>query len=147
MEKRNIQISLKEAREWYNSGDSFKKELALKAYKEEELVPIIDYNYIYDRTPSVVIDKIYRKTIIYMRFLIVSRYINDIYPVQYTEKTKEPKHYRIYTHEISSVYINYKSFTISECLIKRTYNIAFNSFEAAKQAIDILGDELNVLFE
>ena len=38
MEKRNIQISLEEAREWYNSGDSFKKELALKAYKKEELV-------------------------------------------------------------------------------------------------------------
>ena len=37
MEKRNIQISLEEAREWYNSGDSFKKELALKAYKEIEL--------------------------------------------------------------------------------------------------------------
>lgn len=36
-EKRNIQISLEEAREWYNSGDSFKKELALKAYEEEEL--------------------------------------------------------------------------------------------------------------
>ena len=33
-EKRNIQISLKEAREWYNSGNSFKRELALKAYKE-----------------------------------------------------------------------------------------------------------------
>ena len=31
MEKRNIQISLEEAREWYNSGDSFKRELALKA--------------------------------------------------------------------------------------------------------------------
>ena len=34
MEKRNIQISLEEAKEWYNSGDSFKKELALKAYKK-----------------------------------------------------------------------------------------------------------------
>lgn len=41
-EKRNIQISLEEAREWYNSGDSFKKELALKTYKEEEL-NITDY--------------------------------------------------------------------------------------------------------
>ena len=36
-EKRNIQISLEEAREWYNSGNSFKRELALKAYKEIEL--------------------------------------------------------------------------------------------------------------
>ena len=36
-EKRSIKISLEEAKEWYNSGDSFKKELALKAYKEIEL--------------------------------------------------------------------------------------------------------------
>ena len=36
-EKRNIQISLEEAREWYNSGDSFKRELALKAYNKNEL--------------------------------------------------------------------------------------------------------------
>ena len=40
MEKRNIQISLEEAREWYNSGDSFKRELALKTYKKEELVRV-----------------------------------------------------------------------------------------------------------
>ena len=37
MEKRNIQISLEEAIEWYNSGNSFKRELALKAYSETEL--------------------------------------------------------------------------------------------------------------
>ena len=33
-EKRNIQISLEEAKEWYNSGNSFKRELALKVYKK-----------------------------------------------------------------------------------------------------------------
>lgn len=37
MDKRNLAITLKEAREWYNSGDKFKKELSLKAFSKEEL--------------------------------------------------------------------------------------------------------------
>lgn len=40
MEKRNISISLDEAKEWYKSGNNILKELALKAYSEEELDPI-----------------------------------------------------------------------------------------------------------
>ena len=36
-EKRSIEISLEEAKEWYHSGDSFKRELALKAYNKNEL--------------------------------------------------------------------------------------------------------------
>lgn len=40
MEKRNIAISLNEAKEWYKSGNNTLKELALKAYSEEELNPI-----------------------------------------------------------------------------------------------------------
>ena len=88
-EKRNIQISLEEAREWYNSDDSFKKELALKAYKEEELREL-DYSTILDKLPEDVINK--------------NEYKSD-------------------------------------------YEITFNSLNAAKKAIDILGDELNILFE
>ena len=41
----------------------------------------------------------------------------------------------------------YKGFSINKSVDKSEYDIAFNSEEAAKQAIDILGDELNVLFE
>lgn len=40
MEKRNISISLDEAKKWYKSGNNILKELALKAYSEEELNPI-----------------------------------------------------------------------------------------------------------
>lgn len=37
MESRNISITLKKAREWYNSGSSDFKEVALQAYTEDEL--------------------------------------------------------------------------------------------------------------
>ena len=36
--ERNIKISLEKAREWYNSGNKSLKEVALQAFKEEELV-------------------------------------------------------------------------------------------------------------
>ena len=52
MEKRNIQISLEEAKEWYNSGDSFKRELALKAYNKNELYIDI-YSNILRSSPSI----------------------------------------------------------------------------------------------
>lgn len=37
MEKRNITVSLEEAREWYNSKDQILRKLALQAYTEKEL--------------------------------------------------------------------------------------------------------------
>ena len=37
MKKRNIQIDIDTARNWYLSKDSFKQELALKAFSKEEL--------------------------------------------------------------------------------------------------------------
>ena len=36
-EKRNITISLQEAREWYKSNNKALREIALKAYSENEL--------------------------------------------------------------------------------------------------------------
>lgn len=36
--ERNIKISLEKAREWYNSGNESLREVALQAFKEEELV-------------------------------------------------------------------------------------------------------------
>lgn len=38
MEKRNITITIKKAREWYNSGNEALREASLQAFKEQELV-------------------------------------------------------------------------------------------------------------
>ena len=146
MEKRNIQISLEEAREWYNSGDSFKRELALKAYKKEELVRItygqimtaINYN-------KLIIND--RKINAYRKLLEIATYFNDIYPIEYNSLLGKQQYYIITKEGTSTLYFKYKDFYINKCVYKPDYEIIFNTKEAAKRAIDILGDELNVLFE
>ena len=146
MEKRTIQISLEEAREWYNSGDSFKKELALKAYKKEELLYVtygqimtaINYNKL------IINDK---KINIYRKLLEIATYFNNIYPIEYNSRICRQNHYIITKEGASTLYFKYKDFSINKCVDKSIYEIAFNSEEAAKKAIDILGDELNILFE
>ena len=145
-EKRNIQISLEEAREWYNSGDSFKKELALKAYKKEELVRLtygqimfaINYNKL------IINDK---KINAYRKLLVVATYFNDIYPIEYNPLLGKQQYYIITKEGASTLYFKYKDFVINKSVCKSDYEIAFNSLNAAKRAIDILGDELNILFE
>jgi hypothetical protein len=39
MNTRNVAVTLEKAREWYNSGNATLKEVALQAFKEEELKP------------------------------------------------------------------------------------------------------------
>ena len=41
MEERNIKVSLDTAKEWYNGSDKTLKQLALQAYKEEELKKVV----------------------------------------------------------------------------------------------------------
>ena len=79
MEKRSIKISLKEAKEWYNSGSSFKRELALKAYKKEELV-CVTYGQIMtalNHNELIINDT---KIHTYRKLLEIATYFNDIYP-------------------------------------------------------------------
>ena len=147
MEKRNIQISLEEAREWYNSGDSFKKELALKAYSETEL-SITTYINILALLKDEVIANSKEKAGIYRKLLNIAIYYNSLYPIEYVSSLKLQQYYYVITKKWDSVvYFEYKDFLINKCECKSDYEIAFNSKEAAKKAIDILGDELNILFE
>ena len=39
MDTRNVSVTLEKAREWYNSGNATLKEVALQAFKEDELKP------------------------------------------------------------------------------------------------------------
>lgn len=146
-EKRNIQISLEEAREWYNSGDSFKKELALKAYNISELKPIDVYS-IKERLDKATYTKIVEKSIVYRKLLTVKEYLYKKY--EHTVVNNNYVYYLIIPKLpiiFSAKYTNYKNFGIKVTSIKPHDNVYFNSLEAAKQAIDILGDELKILFE
>ena len=145
-EKRNIQISLEEAREWYNSGDSFKKELALKAYKEIEL-SITTYSDVRASLRNTAIADSIAKGEVYRKLLNVAKYYNSIYPKEYNPLLDKQQYYIITKEGASTLYFKYKDFVINKSVCKSDYEIVFNTKEAAKKAIDILGDELNILFE
>ena len=145
-EKRNIQISLKEAREWYNSGDSFKRELALKAYKEIEL-SITTYSDVRASLRNTDIADSIAKGEVYRKLLNVAKCFNSAYNIEYNSRICRQNYYIITKKSTPALFVEYKGFSINKNEYKSDYEIAFNSLNAAKRAIDILGDELNVLFE
>ena len=145
-EKRNISISLEEAREWYNSGNSFKKELALKAYKEIEL-SITTYSDVRASLRNTAIADSIAKGEVYRKLLNVAKCFNNIYSIKYDSHLRVPIYYTITKKWESAYFTKHKDFFINKSVCKSPYEIVFNSEEAAKKAIDILGDELNVLFE
>ena len=145
-EKRNIQISLEEAREWYNSGDSFKRELALKIYKEIEL-SITTYSDVRASLRNTAIADSIAKGEVYRKLLNVAKCFNSAYNIEYNSRICRQNYYIITKKSTPALFIEYKGFSINKNICKSDYEIAFNSLNAAKRAIDILGDELNILFE
>ena len=146
MEKRNIQISLEEAREWYNSGDSFKRKLALKAYSKTEL-SINTYRDILALLKDEARADSLDKAEIYRKLLNIAKYLNSISSIEYNSRICRQNYYIITKKSTPALFVEYKGFSINKNEYKSDYEIAFNSLNAAKQAIDILGDELNILFE
>ena len=145
-EKRSIEISLEEAKEWYNSGDSFKRELALKAYKEIEL-SITTYSDVRASLRNTAIADSIAKGEVYRKLLNVAKCFNSAYNIEYNPLLGKQQYYIITKEGASTLYFKYKDFVINKSICKSDYEIVFNTKEAAKKAIDILGDELNVLFE
>ena len=145
-EKRSIKISLEEAREWYNSGDSFKRELALKAYKEIEL-SITTYSDVRASLRNTDIADSIAKGEVYRKLLNVAKCFNSAYNIEYNSRICRQNYYIITKKSTLASFVKYKDFSINKNEYKSDYEIAFNSLNAAKRAIDILGDELNILFE
>ena len=145
-EKRNIQISLEEAKEWYNSGDSFKRELALKAYKEIEL-STTTYSDVKASLRNTDIADSIAKGEVYRKLLNVAKCFNSSYNIEYNSRICRQNYYIITKKSTPASFVKYKDFSINKNEYKSDYEIAFNSLDAAKRAIDILGEELNVLFE
>ena len=145
-EKRSIEISLEEAREWYNSGDSFKRELALKAYNKNELY-IDVYSNILTLLRNEVITNSANKAEVYKKLLNIAKYYNIIYPIEKDSKTHLPIYYTITAENKWTSFNKHKSLYLNKSVHTSEYEITFNSEEAAKKAIDILGNELNILFE
>ena len=146
MEKRNIQVSLEEARKWYNSGNSFKRGLALKIYSEVEL-SINNYTYILTALKNETKANNTDKAEVYRKLLNIAKYLNSISRTEYNSRICRQNYYIITKKSTPSLFIKYKGFCINKNIYKSDYEIAFNSSNTAKQAINILGDELNILFE
>ena len=149
-EKRSIKISLEEAKEWYNSGNSFKRELALKVYKKEELEET--YLNIIGKVPYDITRKNSIKRDMYVKLLNTAAYVNSIYPKEYYKYAKDYFQYILTKKGVCNDHsqpLFHKGFYINKTYIyySETFVVTFNSEEAAKKAIDILGDELNILFE
>ena len=75
------------------------------------------------------------------------KYYNGLYLKEYNPLLGKQQYYIITKEGASTLYFKYKDFVINNDVCKSDYEIVFNTKEAAKKAIDILGDELNVLFE
>lgn len=78
MEARNVSVTLEQAREWYNSGNSTLRTLALNAYTESELM---GYDYIRqlvkrEATSVIVPEGEVKKINVYSRLAIVAKYFN-----------------------------------------------------------------------
>ena len=145
-EKRSIKISLEEAIEWYNSDDSFKRELALKIYKEIEL-SITTYSDVRASLRNTAIADSIAKGEVYRKLLNAAKCFNSAYNIEYNSRICRQNYYIITKKSTLASFVKYKDFSINKNEYKSDYEIAFNSLNAAKQAIDILGDELNILFE
>ena len=78
MEARNISVNIEQAREWYNSGNSTLRTLALNAYTESELM---GYDYIRqlvkrEATSVTVPEGEVKKITVYSKLAIVAKYFN-----------------------------------------------------------------------
>lgn len=78
MEARNISVNIEQAREWYNSGNSTLRTLALNAYTEQELM---GYDYIKqlvkrEATSVIVPEGEVKKITVHSKLAIVAKYFS-----------------------------------------------------------------------
>lgn len=78
MEARNISVNIEQAREWYNSGNSTLRTLALNAYTEQELM---GYDYIKqlvkrEATSVIVPEGEVKKITVHSKLAVVAKYFN-----------------------------------------------------------------------
>lgn len=137
-EKRNIAISLNEAKEWYKSGNATLKELALKAYSKKEL-EYVNFNQIYSEvqltTPKyyVVPDCEDRKWSVIHKLSTIAQYFNSKSPVPTTQwfiKGMYGNELQVGTHSG----------------VRYPGVVYFNMREDLEKAIELIGEDIKYLF-
>lgn len=142
MEKRNIQVSLQEAKDWYNCGNETLRLLALQAYNKEELESL-DYNIVHDClckvrswntiTLTVFSEKEKDKLIAFAKLSHIAEYLNEGWVPNWNAGTLK---YSIYYDHPTKRYL------ISNNQTSHVGTIYFKSEELVRQAIKILGTKV-----
>ncbi|QOR58293.1 hypothetical protein [uncultured phage cr106_1] len=141
-EKRNITISLKEAREWYKGDNSTLREIALKAYSEEELIGyyniarIVATGYFGAPTPKNYIDKLG----VLNKLATLAEYYNNGWKMEAGKTGYFLSQALLSTSGEKVIYIDY------EVSIVHAGVVYFKNVEDIRKAVDILKDELDNLF-
>lgn len=135
VEIRNISISLEEAKEWYKSNNPILKELALKAYSENELFSWEEYAKRYNSLYSINLPMgLYDRHNALAKLETAANYLNG-------DWRKEPNVWavRIVRVKGNIVYSTDQDDTAGA--------VWFKDLETAKKAVEILGEEtINLTF-
>lgn len=148
---RYIELSLDTARDWYRKGPESLRQMALNAYKENELKRLdlndilkdMDLHYVSVPVSS----KTEKKAEIWSELAIVAEYLNEGWKMCTGETGYFLGHF-----STSAIYCPRKTLTPSVGIFRHsnvTYPgiVYFRSVEAAEKAYDILRDSISVLFE
>lgn len=146
MEARNISVNIEQAREWYNSGNSTLRTLALNAYTESELM---GYDYIKqlvkrEATSVIVPEGEVKKINVYSRLAIVARYFNGSW-----NKTTRNTGYFLgnYSTSCGPVVDTCNGVGVYQHnMVQYTGVIYFKNQEDAIKAVKILGESIKDLF-
>ena len=146
MEARNISVNIEQAREWYNSGNSTLRTLALNAYTESELM---GYDYIKQlvkrETTSVIVPEgEVKKITVHSKLAIVAKYFNGSW-----KKTTSNTGYFLGNYSTSCGPV------VNTCngvgvyqhnMVQYAGVIYFKNQEDAIKAVKILGESIKDLF-
>lgn len=146
MEARNISVTLEQAREWYNSGNSTLRTLALNAYTESELM---GYDYIKqlvkrEATSIIVPEGEVKKINVYSRLAIVAKYFNGSW-----NKTTRNTGYFLgnYSTSCGPVVDTCNGVGVYQHnMVQYAGVIYFKNQEDAIKAVKILGESIKDLF-
>ncbi|WCF57126.1 hypothetical protein PhiCrAssBcn13_74 [Bacteroides phage PhiCrAssBcn13] len=148
-EKRNVAISLEEAREWYKSGNNALKAIALKAYSESELA---GYNYMKSKVSLLstwcnVPNAEEHKWNTLHKMAIIAKYYNGSWEMKagktgyFIGKSSMGGSAVIAQIDLTNGIAIYEHKTVQYAGI-----VYFKNAQDAKEAAKLLFDELNLLF-
>lgn len=146
MEARNISVTLEQAREWYNSGNSTLRTLALNAYTESELM---GYDYIKqlvkrEATSVIVPEGEVKKITVHSKLAIVAKYFNGSW-----KKTTRNTGYFLgnYSTSCGPVVDTCNGVGVYQHnMVQYAGVIYFKNQEDAIKAVKILGESVKDLF-